>query len=203
MRFVLPFLMLFVTGGVFHPAGAQESDPATLNPRDGIKPVSPFAPGGHPSLGLGKPLVLPSVLLLPHGIPNPHQEREPLPIFDHEGNRILRFQIERRVDRGLSGLLWGSVIGSAVGGVLLNALFSGRMKCGSDWSGDLCSPQEKSLRERVPEWGMLLGLVGGGYLGFRWDRKTWDQAVRDIRRERKAGIGSGGPGMPDDGGDGS
>jgi hypothetical protein len=111
-------------------------------------------------------------------------------VYDELGQRIYRFEIEAEMDRGLGGLGIGVLLGSAAGAALFSFVFHTQMACGQDSRGDRCSPQEEAMRSKVPTWGMIFGAVAGGYVWFRRDQKTWDEALKIIRERRREGQAS-------------
>ncbi|MCJ7629576.1 MAG: hypothetical protein MUO50_14465 [Longimicrobiales bacterium] len=203
MRYAVAALLLLSFAGFSTPSRAQEGIPVVGFPWGPFPPAPGLEAGAYPLLGMNQPLDAAASSVFLWGVPLPQQEREFLPVFDDAGRRIYRAQIESRIDRGLGGLLGGSLLGSALGSALFHLVFAKSMECGEDWKGDLCSPQEKSLRHRVPTWGAVVGAVSIGYLGFRMDRTTWDEALEAIRSERRFEGGSLDPRAPEIGGGGS
>lgn len=107
-----------------------------------------------------------------------------LPVYDDDGELIPYREIQELVDpSGSTGAFWGVLLGASVGGGL-GALLT---RCGGVRGGYryYCSPQEESLRSRVPVGlAITIGLIGA-WAGYETDRTTFDEAVAEIRRRRK------------------
>lgn len=109
-----------------------------------------------------------------------------LPVYDDAG-QIIRFQeIAARVDEsGDRGAFWGGLVGAVVGSGL-GALVS---QCGGIRDGFeyFCSPRDEALRDRLPmALGVTIGLLGV-LIGSDVDRTTFDEAISQIRYQRRVG----------------
>lgn len=107
-----------------------------------------------------------------------------LPIVDDAGDPIAFDLILSRVDAsGSKGGAWGFVLG-AVGGLAFGAAIG---KCGGVRGGYryYCSPREEALQTALPVGlGFTLGFAFG-WIGWNADRTTFDEALADIRQERR------------------
>jgi hypothetical protein len=168
---------------------AQETHDTIAGP--GVRSLLIVGVGSFPDqrLGSGQPSTLGTFRVSQAAFRPLLQEGNLLPVYDDAGERIYRFEVEAEMDRGLRGLAIGTLLGSAIGAGFFHIIFSQQLKCGEDSRGDLCSPQEKAMRDKVPLWGSILGAVGIGYVGFRIDQKTWDEALELVRRNRRLGQG--------------
>ncbi len=109
-----------------------------------------------------------------------------LPVYDDAGELIPFSEIEARVDpSGLRGGFWAGLVGFTAGVLIGEAIGS----CGGR-RGDFqhyCSPQEEALRDALPAGlGITLGLTGA-WIGWEVDVTTWDEALREVRQQRRAG----------------
>lgn len=184
---VFPLLFLLIPLLFPPPSRAQKRGHAFTS--EGARWSPAFVGGAipDPGLGIGRPLTAgPRLPFSPPAQASP-QEEGLLPVYDEFGERIYRFEIEAEMDRGLGGLAIGALLGSALGAVAFSFFFHSQMACGEDSRGDLCSPQEKAMTSTAPLWGSIFGAVALGYLGFREDRQTWDEALKIIRERRREG----------------
>jgi hypothetical protein len=167
------------------PSRAQKSGHAFIS--EGARCSPAFCGGAipDPRLGIGRPLTAGPQLPFSPPVQASPQEGGLLPVYDEFGQRIYRFEIEAETDRGLGGLGIGALLGSGIGAGIFSIAFHTLMACGRDSRGDLCSPQEEAMRSRVPLWGAIFGAVALGYVGFRSDRQTWDEALKIIRERRR------------------
>lgn len=112
-----------------------------------------------------------------------------LPVYDEAGGLISFEAIQERVDRsGLKGAFWGGLVGF-VGGSLVGLAFT-PMDCNRQEAGYYipCSPREEALKSAWPLGLSLVGLVAGAWLGSSEDLTTWQEALADIRAERRLGV---------------
>lgn len=113
------------------------------------------------------------------------QERR-LPVYDDAGEIIPFQEIEARVDpSGSTGAWWGALVGSSVGsgiGALLG-------RCGGEEGGYryYCSPRDEALRNRLPVGLGITFAILGAWIGYSTDRTTFDEALSQIRYERRVG----------------
>ncbi len=109
-----------------------------------------------------------------------------LPVYDDAGEIIPYHEIAALVDpSGYKGGTWG-FIGGAVAGLAIGAIIG---RCGGIRNGFqyYCSPRDESLRTILP---VGLGFTFGmalGWAGWNSDRTTFDEAVAEIRRQRRLG----------------
>lgn len=163
-----PLFALSVPAGVSD--AAAQSRPAARVPwgfEPRVLPVSPVTPALAPPLG-----VLPVA-----------QERR-LPVYDDDGEVIPYEEIMALVDpSGSKGGTWGFILGAATG-LIVGGLIG---QCGGVRGGYryYCSPREESLQTILPlGLGVTFGM-GVGWAGWSEDRTTFDEAVAEIRRQRR------------------
>ncbi|NNF12743.1 MAG: hypothetical protein HKN72_05950 [Gemmatimonadetes bacterium] len=113
------------------------------------------------------------------------QERR-LPVHYEDGEVIPYEEIQALVDpSGSKGAAWGTILGG-LAGLTLGAAIG---QCGGVRNGYryYCSPRDESLRSVLPIGLMLTFGFAGGWIGWKVDRVTFDEAVGRLRRERRVG----------------
>lgn len=106
------------------------------------------------------------------------------PVYDDEGEVIPYDEIFARVDpSGARGAAWGAILGG-LAGMAIGAAIG---QCGGVRGGYryYCSPREEALQAGLP---LGLGLTMGfafGWVGWNADQTTFDEALAEIRRERR------------------
>lgn len=124
----------------------------------------------------------PEVTVLTSGV----DQVQRLPVYDDAGVPILFEAIEARVDRsGVKGAFWGGLAG-LVGGAILGTALSPR-GCNHSEGGFYiaCSPREDALRAAWPLGLSLVGMISLAWVGSNADITTWQEAVTEIRQERR------------------
>jgi hypothetical protein len=118
------------------------------------------------------------------------QEVPRLPVYDDDGEPIPFDLIQERVDpSGLGGAFGGGLAGG-VAGLIVGLIHQSLLNCdGSDLDdSEPCSPREHAMRDRL---NVLLPVTFGtigAWLGRNRDITTWQEAVAEIREERRLGA---------------
>lgn len=112
-----------------------------------------------------------------------------LPVLDDAGEPIPFDEIHARVRPASGGkVVVGGVLGVVLG-LAAGAAVAEVVSCGQEMQQTLCSPQETSLREAITGIGAGLGLGVGVASGWRSSAVSWQEAVEQIREERRNAAG--------------
>jgi len=118
------------------------------------------------------------------------QEAARLPVLDDAGVVIPYGEIVARVDpSGARGAFIGGAIGVVVGAALGGLIAPNDCNKRVGNFHVYCSPREEALKAAIPGGlGIVLGVLGV-WAGWESDRTTFDEAVEQIRAERRTGVG--------------
>lgn len=111
-----------------------------------------------------------------------------LPVLDDRGVPIPFHEIQGRVEGGGAGMVIGGLLGPVLG-LAIGAVASSTITCGHEQGQELCSPQEDALQSVLLTIGVLTGTAVGMAVGWESDAVTWQEAIEQIRAERRAAAG--------------